>query len=336
MTFEGKYGPLLIAEIGGNHEGDFSYANELLDLALNSKADVVKFQIYYPDTLVNRKVSPERWGHFKKFTFSPEQHIALAEKCKNAGKVYLASVWDLDAVDWIDPYLDYYKIGSGDLTAPPVLEKIVSKGKPIILSTGLSTFQEVSDTIRFIQGLDARYTAPDRLAILQCSSMYPIPESEANINVMSSFREEFAISVGYSDHTEDSEALYIAAIAGADILEFHFTDTKEGKVFRDHMVSLTKDNVDELVTRIQRAIGIFGSRSKQPTQSEIGNDHLVSFRRALYPSRDIRKGEVITTEDLISLRPNKGLDAREVGWVTGKKAKQDIKMLDVLSKVMFE
>ena len=85
MIFRGKYGPLLIAEIGGNHEGDFLYANKLLDLALQSKADVVKFQIYYPNTLVNKVESPDRYNHFKKFTFTPEQHIELAKKCKKAG-----------------------------------------------------------------------------------------------------------------------------------------------------------------------------------------------------------------------------------------------------------
>ena len=102
MTFSGKYGPLLIAEIGGNHEGDFGYAKALTDLAIESEADAIKFQIYFPDTLVNRKQSPDRWRHFKKFTFTVEQHIELAKKCKDAGKDYLASVWDINAIEWID------------------------------------------------------------------------------------------------------------------------------------------------------------------------------------------------------------------------------------------
>ena len=336
MTFSGKYGPYLIAEIGGNHEGDFEYAKDLVDLAVESAADAVKFQIYFPDTLVNQRESMDRWEHFKKFTFTPSQHIALAEKCRKGGKNYLASVWDMDAVDWIDQYLDHYKVGSGDLTAYPVLEKIVSTGKPIIMSSGLSTLTEVKSAVKFIQSLDASYKNPDMLAILQCSSMYPIPESEANLKVMQTFREEFGVAVGYSDHTEDLEALYLAAVAGADILEFHFTDTKEGKVFRDHKVSLTKENVNDLGDRITRANKILGSREKNPTSSELEHDHHITFRRAIYLNRNISKGDTVEAKDLIALRPNHGIDARDIEQVIGKYAKQDINRLDALSMDMFE
>jgi N,N'-diacetyllegionaminate synthase len=336
MSFSGKHGPLLIAEIGGNHEGDFLYANDLLDLALDSQADAIKFQIYFPDTLVNKSESPDRWEHFKKFTFSPMQHIELAEKCKAGGKEYLASVWDIDALDWIDPYLSYYKIGSGDLTAYPILEKVVEKGKPIILSTGLSTFSEVEESVRFIQGLDHRYEDRNMLAVLQCSSMYPIPEVEANLNVIGTLGRELNISVGYSDHTEDMEALYLAAVVGADVLEFHFTDTKQGKTFRDHKVSLTKDDVSQLVGRIRRAHEIFGSGVKEPTASELENKHPISFRRAIYPVRDIIKGEVMRDVDLTALRPNRGVDARYTYRIIGKRAKKNIGLLDVLDEDMFE
>lgn len=336
MSFSGKHGPLLIAEIGGNHEGDFLYANDLLDLALDSQVDAIKFQIYFPDTLVNKSESPDRWEHFKKFTFTPAQHLELAEKCIAGGKQYLASVWDIDALNWIDPYLSYYKIGSGDLTAYPILEKVVEKGKPIILSTGLSAFSEVEESVRFIQGLDHRYEERNMLAVLQCSSMYPIPEGEANLNVIKMLRRELNTSVGYSDHTEDMEALYIAAIVGADILEFHFTDTKQGKTFRDHMVSLTKDDVAQLVGRIRRANEIFGSEVKEPTASELDNKHPTSFRRAVYPVREIIKGEIIKDVDLTVLRPNKGVDARHADLIIGKRAKINIGLLEVLSEDMFE
>ena len=326
----------MIAEIGGNHEGDFLYANELLDLALASKADVVKFQIYYPDTLVNSIENPDRYNHFKKFTFTPEQHIELAKKCKNAGKDYLASVWDIEALDWIDEYSKMYKIGSGDLTAYSIIEKIAAIGKPIILSTGLSTFDEVCQTVKFIQKTNSIYDNKEMLCVLQCTSMYPIPESEANLNILETFKKEFRVTIGYSDHTEDIEALYLAAITEADVLEFHFTDTKEGKTFRDHKVSLTKDDIDLLVNKINRANIIFGSNIKAPTNRELENKHLITFRRAIYPNRDIQMGEKISKDDLIALRPNNGIDAVNEDKIIGKKAKINIKKLNQLNFDMFD
>jgi len=336
MTFEGKYGPLLIAEIGGNHEGDFSYANDLLDLALNSKADVVKFQIYYPDTLVNKNESPDRYNHFKQFTFSPEQHIALAKKCVDAGKKYLASVWDVEALDWIDKYSSMYKIGSGDLTAYPIVKKIAKIGKPIILSTGLSTFDEVSQSVKYIRGQNPIYDKEEFLAVLQCTSMYPIPETEVNLNIMRSFKNELNTSVGYSDHTEDIEALYLGSVFGADVLEFHFTDSRQGKTFRDHKVSLTKEDVDLLVRKINRAKQIIGTVDKAPTKSELENNHHISFRRALYLNRRIEKGEKILEGDIVALRPNHGIDARYADKIVGKVAKKPIEPLNQLNYELFE
>ena len=336
MIFDGKYGPLLIAEIGGNHEGDFSYANDLVDMALESKADVIKFQIYYPKTLVNKIKSPDRYNHFKKFTLTSEQHIELAKKCKSGGKEYLASVWDIDALNWIDEYSSMYKIGSGDLTAYSIIEKIAKIGKPIILSTGLSTFNEVSQTVKFIRQINSIYDDKEMLAVLQCTSMYPIPESEVNLNVMEEFKNKLNVTVGYSDHSEDIEALYLSALFGADVLEFHFTDTKEGKTFRDHKVSLTKDDIGLLVDKIKRAAIIFGGNIKTPTNSEIENNHHITFRRAIYPNRDIQMGEKISKDDLIALRPNNGIDAVNEKKIIGKKAKINIKKLNQINFDMFE
>jgi N,N'-diacetyllegionaminate synthase len=336
MYFHGKYGPLLIAEIGGNHEGDYAYANDLLDLAIESKADVVKFQIYYPDTLVNKIENPDRYNHFKKFTLTSEQHIKLAKKCIDAEKLYLASVWDIDALNWIDRYSKMYKIGSGDLTAYPIIEKIAEIGKPIILSTGLSTFNEVSQTVKFIRQINSIYDDKEMLAVLQCTSMYPIPESEVNLNVMEEFKNKLNITVGYSDHTEDIEALYLSALFGANVLEFHFTDTKEGKTFRDHQVSLTRDDIDLLVNKIKRGAIILGGNIKTPTNSELENNHHITFRRGIYPNRDIQIGEKISKDDLIALRPNNGIDAVNEKKIIGKKATINIKKLNQLNFDMFE
>ena len=118
--FKGKHGPLLIAEIGGNHEGDFEYAKKLTQLAIDSDVDYVKFQIYSGDNLVSKKESPTRNKHFKKFELSKEQHIELANMVVESGLKYTSSVWDINSMMWINDYMDFYKIGSGDLTAYPV------------------------------------------------------------------------------------------------------------------------------------------------------------------------------------------------------------------------
>ena len=135
-NWRGKHGPLLIAEIGGNHEGDFDYAKRLTQLAIESDVDFIKYQLYSGDTLVSRVENPVRNKHFKKFELSQAQYVELAEMCQAAGIGFMASVWDVDYFDWIDQYMPIYKIDSGHMTAYPVLKATAQLGKPIILSTG--------------------------------------------------------------------------------------------------------------------------------------------------------------------------------------------------------
>ena len=149
--WKGKNGPLLIAEIGGNHEGNFNYAKRMAKLAISTGVDAVKFQLYKGSSLVSPVESIERHKHFNKFELTKNQHIQIAKICKKSGVDYLASVWDEEMLEWIDKYLKYYKIGSGDLTAYPIIENLAKRGKPIILSTGLSNLKEIKDVIRFIQ-----------------------------------------------------------------------------------------------------------------------------------------------------------------------------------------
>lgn len=334
--FKGKHGPLLIAEIGGNHEGDFEYAKRLAQMAIDSDVDYVKFQIYTGDTLVSSLESPDRNKHFKKFELSQEQHMYLAEMVKEAGILYTSSVWDISAMEWLDKYISLYKIGSGDLTAYPVLKKTTEKGKPMIVSTGLSTEKEVLETIAYIQSVNPVYQSKDMLAILQCTSMYPIAQSDAHLNVMPRLKELTGLTIGYSDHTEGSKALLYAVAMGAEILEFHFTDNREGKVFRDHKVSLTPFEIKELIEEIKLIKSLQGNAIKQPVPIELDNKHEISFRRAVYPSRDIKAGEILTEENLTVLRPNHGIDAREYEALLGKKAKMDLAKHQKLTWSQFE
>lgn len=327
-NWKGKHGPLLIAEIGGNHEGDFEYAKKLTKLALEADVDFVKYQLYSGDSLVSKLENPQRNQHFKKFELSREQYIELAEMCHANGARFMASVWNPDYFSWIDPYMDIYKIGSGDLTAYPVLKSTAELGKPIILSTGLSNLEEVKDAVAFIQSVNDLYKDPEYLSILQCTSMYPIPFEDANLNVMKSFEQSFGLPVGYSDHTEGAYALEIAVAMGAQILEFHFTDVREGKEFRDHKVSLTRDEVIELTRKIKMIDQLKGSAEKMALPVE--GDHVRTFRRAVYLKKDMASGEIIEEDDLITLRPNHGIDARDYQKLIGKKLNKNVRAFEKL------
>ena len=200
LSWDGKNGPLLIAEIGGNHEGDFAYAKRLTKLAIKSDVDIIKFQIYSGETLVNNLISPNRFKHFKKFQLSKKQHIYLAEMCLANGIKYLSSIWDTEVLKWLDKYLEIYKIGSGDLTAYPIIKEFAKKGKPIILSSGLSSSKEIKDTVNFLISKNKKYGSKEFLSVLQCTSTYPTIDQEANLKIVTQLVNNNSITAGYSDH----------------------------------------------------------------------------------------------------------------------------------------
>ncbi len=334
--FKGKYGPYIIAEIGGNHEGDFEYAKRLTELAVRSGADAVKYQLYTGDSLVNRLEDLDRNKHFKKFQLRDEQYIELAEICSSFGVTFMASVWNIDAFDFIDPYMKVYKIGSGDLTAYNVIKRTVETGKPIIMSTGLSTMTEVLETVKFITGLDKSYITDRKLALMQCSAMYPIPDEDANLNVMLSLREKTSLPVGYSDHTLGTDALETAAAMGAEILEMHFTDTRQHKTFRDHKIALTAPEIENLIEKIKKIYLLQGNYDKKPVTSEIQAGHVISFRRGVYPLTDLPAGHKIDKTDLVTLRPCHGIGANHFYEIVGKTLKIDVKKLQLLGWNMFD
>jgi len=318
MNFQGKHGPLLIAEIGGNHEGNFEYAKKLTELAISTDVDYVKFQMYTGDSIVSRIESPERNQHFKKFELTIQQYIELAQMVTTAGIGFMASVWNKDYIEIIDKYLPIYKVGSGDLTAFPLLEIIAKTGKPIILSTGLSTLDDIIESVSFIQKVNKVYTNNNFLAVLQCTTMYPIENGDANLLVMEELRKRTGLTIGYSDHTVGIKALCTAVAMGAQVLEFHFTDDREGKTFRDHKVSLVPHEVKALIAEIKEIRILRGDGLKQPLPIELSNGNVISFRRSLYAAKDLSIGQLINSEDIVALRPNTGIDAREYENVIGK------------------
>ena len=321
-----------IAEIGGNHEGDFEYAKRLTELAIESGADAVKFQFYTGDSLVSKLESADRNAHFKKFELSNQQNLALIEMVEEGDAIPMASVWSEQMLQWANPRLPLHKVGSGDLTCYPMLALLAKTGKPIILSTGLSSLGEVEDAVAYIEKCNSSYISDRKLALLQCTSAYPTPDMDANIGAMSALKSEFGLPVGYSDHTLGSYAIEIAVSAGAEIIEKHFTDSREGKTFRDHLIALTKAEVQEALDRMRHIKLLLGLGDKVLTKSEEEAEHHISFRRSIYASRSIKAGEVLTEDNLTVLRPFHGICASRFDDVLGCIAKQDFHAYEVLNE----
>lgn len=336
MSIFNASSPYIIAEIGGNHEGNFEEAKRLSLLAINAGANAVKFQVYTGDSLVNRAIDPQRAAHFDGFSLTAIEYLELAKFCEKMGGVFAASIWDEKQLDDLDPFMPFYKIGSGDLTNFQLLRLIAAKGKPIVLSTGLSTYEEIDRTIDFILKCNSFYECEDSLVITQCTSAYPTPSDEANLSVILEMRSRYKYYVGYSDHTLGTRACEIACAFGVNVIEVHFTDCREGKTFRDHFISFTPDELSELRENSDNIVSLIGSREKEPTMTELSSSNIDSFRRALYPVRDLRAGEVVNASDFVSLRPAKGVAADKIEFLEGKKVVRDLARLSVLSISDFE
>lgn len=308
-----------IAEIGGNHEGDFERAQKQLELALQAGVDAVKFQIYRGDRLVSPAENKSRNRRFREFELSNSEFEELATTAADHDTDFLASIWDKESLEWADPLVPFHKIGSGDLTAFPLIRQIVEIGKPILLSVGLSSLEEVGRTIDYIEELDPSYIQDNKLILLQCNSMYPTPDEDANLRGIFKLESTFNLPVGYSDHTFGTEAAYLATLAGACVLEVHFTDERGDREFRDHHISVKRDEVLEFMDRLRRAETLLGEEKVQVTPSEQDSGHVTSFRRGVYAAEDLDKGEVLTENNLTILRPEHGVPAWQYDKVIGKR-----------------
>lgn len=328
--WQGKNGPLLIAEIGANHEGNFNYAKKLLKICSKTNVDVVKFQIYEGSSIVNKILAPEKYNHFKKFELTKKQHLFLASMAKKLGMKYLSSVWNKKDLKWISRKMDFFKIGSGDLNAYEIINEICKYKKPIILSTGLSEFKEVEKTIKFIRSRNNFYKIKENIAILQCTSCYPTNSDELNLSVIKSYEKKGFIS-GYSHHHPSSLPLEIAYAYGAKIFEFHFTDSRKNRKFRDHKISLDYKRTRNLVKKFKEIQKMSGISQKKPTENEIKLGYIKSFRRGLYLNKSLKKGDIVRKKDLVSLRPAEGIPSNFYFKILNKKLKKNITKLSKLS-----
>ena len=265
----------IIAEAGVNHNGDIKLAKELIDTAYEAKVDAVKFQSFRTERLILPEVikapyqlktansDTTQFEMLKKLEISKQQNKELKDYCKLKGIIFLTTPFDEESLDELDElYLPAYKIASTDTTNLPFLKKVAKKGKPVLLSTGMTYLSEIEMALQEI------YPYNRDVVLLQCSANYPIPDKDANLAIINTFKEKFDILVGYSDHTAGIGAAPFAVPLGVKVIEKHFTldKSQDGP---DHKASLSPEELSEFVRQIRRVEEYLGSAIKMPSFTEI-------------------------------------------------------------------
>lgn len=305
---------LIIAEIGNNHEGALARAEAMVEAAARAGADAVKFQTIVPDRLVAPD-QVERLRQLERFRLTPDQFARLAEHAGNTGVTFLSTPFDLDSVDWLNPLVPAFKIASGDNDFYPLLERVATTGKPVLLSSGMADLDQVLASRDFLWQVWKKAGLTGELAVLHCVSSYPTPPEEANLRAITEL-SGIGIVPGYSDHTVGVAAAPLAVALGARIIEKHFTLDKQLSSFRDHRLSADPVEFAELVRRVRETEAMLGSGGKQVQPSEAASTR--SARRSIVARRDLPAGHRIRWDDLDWLRPRVGLPpGREAELVDG-------------------
>ena len=319
----------IIAEAGVSHNGDVNLAKKLIDAAKRAGADAVKFQTFRAENVVTANAGKANYQ--KETTGNGESQLEMLKKLELTGRdfqelfdyarkrkmVFLSSPFDKTSVDLLHELgITAFKIPSGEITNPPLLKYIAQKKKPIILSTGMSTLDEVEEALAII-----RNEGVEDIVLLHCVSCYPAASEDINLRAMDTLRRAFKLPVGLSDHTLGI-AIPIAAVAlGACVIEKHFTLDRyfPGP---DHRVSLEPGELKHMVKAIRDVEKALGDGIKRPAEKEEENKELV--RRSLVAKVDIAEGTMLAEEMLDIKRPAGGIEPKYIGLVVGRRAKKDI------------
>jgi N,N'-diacetyllegionaminate synthase len=306
-----------IAEIGGNHQGEESRVLSLTKDAIGNGVKILKYQIYTGESLVSEQYDPDRVAHFTSFTLGKSVYREVINMCIEANVEFMASIWSKSLLDEFDPFVQRYKIGSGDLTNYPLIKLMAERGKPIILSTGLSEIEEVDAVVDYIRSINDLYHQSDKLSILQCTSVYPCPLNEVNLSVVDVYRRRYNSFTGYSHHTIQYSPIYAAISMGVDMIEFHYTDTKHDNNFRDHLISVDASEYKKILAFYEETAILRGRSSKAATAHEKETGHTTSFRRSLFYKHDFPEGHCLAADDLDSLRPAIGVSSSKIDHYIG-------------------
>lgn len=328
---------LVIAEAGVNHNGDMALAHRLIDEAKAVGADVVKFQMFIPREIATAEAPKARYqvettgiggnqlAMLQKLELSGEQHAELKAHCDEAGAIYLCTPYEEASADLLER-LDVaaYKIASTDTSNIPFLRHIAAKGRPVLLSTGMSTLGEVEEAVIALGALGGN----GKTVILHCLSEYPAPLDETNLRAMASLQRAFGCPVGYSDHTEGIGATPWAVALGACCIEKHFT-LDRGMEGPDHRASLEPAQMAELVKTIRQVEAALGDGIKRPMPSEIANK--ARMQKSVVARRPVAAGDVIDGSALAAKRPGTGLPPAWIDRIAGKRAARAIAADEILT-----
>lgn len=320
-TFFADEYPIVIAEIGGNHGGDLDLAKVMVDAAAGAGAKFVKFQTY----LAERLISPNEpaCAEFEREMLSFDEFHELSEHCRLKGIVFLSTPFDEESADFLDKLgVPAFKIASGDITHVPLLQHVAGKQKPILLSTGASTWAEMDTVVRII-----RNDFNVELVLLHCIAAYPTPDNEANLRIIPEMAARYGLPVGFSDHTIGIDVALGAVALGACVIEKHFTvdQTLPGG---DNDISILPDELARLIEGSRRISTARGLVKRQLTSSEVELRPLI--RRSLVAKHDLNPGHVISEDDVLVIRPGTGTPPSEIDNVVGRVVKQSVRAFEML------
>lgn len=329
---------IIIAEAGVNHNGNLELAREMVLAAKAAGADYIKFQTAVPELVIS--TIADKADYQKTTTGSDESqldmcraihlplqdYVELKELCRATGIGFMSTPFDLVSVDFLAELgQDWCKVPSGEITNLPYLRKIAEKGIPVILSTGMSTTEEVATAIEVLTGTSTLYPSQstltkDDIIVLHCNTEYPTPYCDVNLRAMKELAERLGVRTGYSDHTVGIEVPIAAVALGACVIEKHFTldRTLPGP---DHKASLEPDELAAMVRGIRNIEQALGSGDKHVTDSERKNMPIA--RKSIVAARDIAKGELLTEENITVKRPGNGISPMRWDEVVGTKAIAD-------------
>ena len=319
---------LIIAEAGVNHNGELDLAKELAIKAKEAGADIVKFQTAKLESLVSREAQMAEYQQknigesmsqkemLRKLLLSFDDFRELSDYCKKIGILFLSTPFDIESIEFLDSLgCDFWKVPSGEITNYPYLVRIAKTGKPIILSTGMSTISEIEDCYKLLVK-----NGTSQITLLHCTTQYPTEYEDVNLNAMLTLREKFNCPVGYSDHTRGMEIPIAAVSMGADVIEKHFTLDRDMKG-PDHKASLEPNELRQMITMIRNVESAFGDGIKIPKEVEIPN--IMVARKSIVSKRTISRGERLTEENITTKRPGTGINPMRWEEVIGTCAVRD-------------
>jgi len=329
---------LIIAEAGVNHNGSIKMAKQLIDVATEAGADIVKFQTFKAGKLVSKaarqaeyqkanlkNMDDSQYNMLKKLELDEAMHIELIDYCQQKGITFLSTGFDEESVDMLNRLgVPFYKIPSGEITNKPYLQHIARKLKPVVISTGMADLNEIKEALDVLtgEGLDL-----SMITVLHCNTEYPTPMEDVNLKAMLTIKETFKVKVGYSDHTKGIEVAIAAVAMGAEVIEKHFT-LDRNLPGPDHKASLEPDELKAMVSAIRNIELALGDGVKKASKSEIKNITIV--RKSIVAIKEIKKGEIFSTQNIAAKRPGNGISPMRWDEIIGEKAIKEFKPDDLI------